>query len=73
MEGEPHFTADFRNRLRSLLEDSAPGLGRGEVPPDLAYGMLVSSYCQAVTWWFTNGCAADPRQVASWYLELLRS
>lgn len=72
MEGEPHFTRDFRHRLRALLRDSAPGLARGEVPTDLAYDVLVSAYCQVVTWWFSNGCEADPRQVAAWYLELVR-
>ena len=68
MEGEPHFTAYFRSKLIELFRSdmaSAPI----SMPSDLLDEMLVSAYCQAVSWWFEHGCATNPEELAGWFEE----
>ncbi len=55
-DGEPHFTAAFRARLTDLFERNMPP-APGQVPHDLLTGMVVSSFCQAVSWWFAPATA----------------
>lgn len=67
-EGEPHFTASFRQRLADLIERNMPEVPK-EVPHDLEMAILVSSFCEAVTWWFSpqeqpSGSDAAERQAA---------
>ncbi len=66
MEGEPHFTQYFRGKLAELFETDLPPIAGG-MPEDLQCALLVSSFCQAVTWWFEGGCADAPETVAGWY------
>lgn len=67
MEGEPHFTAYFRGKLAELIAVDMPEVPQ-EVPGELMMQMLVSSFFQAVSWWFEGGCTQAPEQVARWYL-----
>lgn len=67
MEGEPHFTAYFRHRLGELFEARMPNVPK-EVPHDLMLDLLVSSFCEAVSWWFKHGCEARPEQMAGWFM-----
>lgn len=67
MEGEPHFTTYFREKLTELFEANMPEVPP-EVPDDLMKDMLVSSFCEAVSWWFKGGCAHEPERVATWFL-----
>lgn len=66
MEGEPHFTAYFRKKLVELFESEKPAKPSA-MPEDFREALLVSAYCQAVSWWFENGCTADPEEVATWF------
>lgn len=66
MEREPHFTAYFQGKLTQLMESEMLNMP-ADVPHDLMLEMLVSSFHQAVTWWFDNGCSADPQDLAHWY------
>lgn len=68
-QGEPHFTQDFRRRLRTLLEDFAPAPSK-DMPEDLRFRVQTGAFLEAVGWWFAHGCKEDPRLIASWYLEL---
>lgn len=68
-QGEPHFTQDFRRHLKTLLEDSAPAPS-ADIPESLRYSVQTGTFLEAVRWWFAHGCTDDPRQVASWYLDL---
>ena len=70
MEGEPHFTGYFRGKLAELFESDPPPTAR-DLPQDLQRALLVSSFCQAVTWWFQSGCAAEPETVADWYDDFI--
>lgn len=67
MEGEPHFTAHFRARLAELMESDAPQVCDG-VDPGFALRLLVSSFCEAVAWWFEQGCRVRPEDVARWFI-----
>lgn len=67
MEGEPHFTAYFRRKLVELFASDMPNVP-AEVPADLMQCMLVSSFCEAVSWWFGSGCEDAPEQVAAWFM-----
>lgn len=66
MEREPHFTEYFQDRLGKLMESDMPATPV-DVPHDLVRAMLVSSFHQAVIWWFGNSCSADPQDLARWY------
>ena len=70
MEGEPHFTAHFRTRLAGLIESDMPKLA-GAVPQDFALRLMVSAFCEAVSYWFGSGCTARPEQVARCYMEVI--
>jgi AcrR family transcriptional regulator len=72
MEGEPHFTAYFSKQLAVLFESDMP-IKPTDQPADFVVCMLVSSFCQAVTWWLKGGASASPEQVASWYLLPFKS
>ena len=69
MEGEPHFAAHFRERLAQLIEADMPGR-TGGLPRPFALRLMVSAFCEAVSYWFGGGCAEDPEQVARWYMEV---
>lgn len=71
MEGEPYFTAYFRARLSELFESEMPDLPPG-MPSNLHEELLVSSFCQAVSWWFAHQCEADPEELAGWFQEFAR-
>lgn len=68
MEGEPHFTVYFRSKLVELFESDFPATS-GQMPLNLRESLMVSAFCQAVSWWFENGCATDPEQLAGWFGE----
>lgn len=71
MEGEPHFMAYFRAKLAELFAADMPDVPR-QVPDDLMEEMLVSSFCQAVSWWFEHDCSSRPEQVAEWFMLPIR-
>lgn len=68
VEGEPHFTAYFRTKLAELFESEMPPTA-STMPLDLREELMVSAYCQAVSWWFKGGCVADPEELSSWLSE----
>lgn len=69
-EGEPHFTAYFRKRLTELLVQEQPRID-GDIPRNLAAALMVSSFCEAVTWWLDqNEAHYQPEQMSHWYLAL---
>lgn len=70
MEGEPHFTAYFRKKLAELFERNMPSAPEG-MPRSLHEGLLVSSFCQVVAWWFEDGCNASPALVAGWFSDFI--
>ena len=65
MEGEPHFTAYFRMKLAELYETEMPA-SPSDMPTDLFESLLVSAFCQAISWWFKGGCQTPPEKLASW-------
>lgn len=67
MEGEPQFTAYFRHKLGELFLSDMPKVP-AEVPQGLMLSLLVSSFCEAVSWWFKHGCEERPEQVAAWFM-----
>ena len=67
MEGEPHFTSHFCTRLADLIAHDMPHVPGG-VSPEFELRMLVSSFCEAVAWWFEGNCSCKPEQVAGWFM-----
>ena len=72
MEGEPHFTAYFRSKLIELFESDMPSTS-SDIPLDLRESLMVSAYCQTVSWWFEGNCTADPEQLSEWFNEFVSS
>ncbi len=70
-EGEPHFIAYFKKELAVLFARKVTDMPEN-VPADFATSLVVASFCQAVTWWFDEGTAASPEEVASWFLSTLK-
>lgn len=69
-EREPRFT----NRFCQLLSEFfAPRLPErcSWVPRDLMQELVVSSFCQAISWWYAHDYSATPEQLAHWYLRTL--
>lgn len=69
-EGEPLFAAYFRNQLAGAFELDPPRLPDG-MPEQLANGMLVSAFCEAVVWWFEHNTPCEPEQLAEWFLRMM--
>lgn len=69
-EGEPYFTGYFQRQLRMLIDVEAKP-GSDDIPTDLRSAMLVSAFCQAVSWWLKEGAAERPENVARWFVALI--
>ena len=69
-EGEPYFTDYFRKQL-SILIESEDGSASDDMPDDLRISMLVSAFCQAVSWWLGCGSKEKPERVAQWFVTLV--
>ena len=69
-EGEPYFTAYFQDQLRVLI-DAEAGATAADMPPDLRTAMLVSSFCQAVSWWLARDAREQPEKVARWFVTMV--
>lgn len=65
-EGEPHFAAFFKGRLVELIERDMPE-APADMPRDLHLDLLVSSFCEAVVWWFEHEMPCAPEDMAAWY------
>ena len=76
-EGEPHFTTYFESQLDVLFGKVGQGslgddrAGRDAVPVEFVRVLRVSSFSHAVSWWFENGAAEPPEQVAAWYVSAM--
>ena len=76
-EGEPHFTTYFESQLDVLFGKVGQGslgddrAGRDAVPAEFVRVLRVSSFSHAVSWWFENGAAEPPEQVAAWYVSAM--
>ena len=66
-EGEPRFTEYFSRHLTLLFERKPPRLS-AELPPELASRLLVSAFCQAISWWFENDTPCTPEELARWFM-----
>ena len=66
-EGEPHFTAFFRQHLAQLFERRPAELDPS-IPHELAEELLVSSFCQAIAWWLENDQPCSPDELAHWFM-----
>ena len=69
-EGEPLFSARFRRQLSDFFAPRLPERSNW-VPTDLMESLLVSSFCQAVAWWFDQDYETAPEQLAHWYTRSL--
>ena len=69
-EGEPIFTAYFRDRLTGAFELDTPRIPDG-MPLELAVEMLVCAFCQTVVWWFEHDTPCEPEEVAGWFLQMM--
>ncbi len=69
-EREPHFTAYFSEKLAVLFARKVHGTPP-EVPAELAQGMFIASFIQAVSWWFSAGCTTPPETLAAWFLATM--
>ena len=67
-EGEPHFVNRFRTHLAELLDTELASTS-DSIPPTLLKDIRLSAFCQTVTWWYGEGNDADPRDLASWFIE----
>ncbi len=67
-EGEPHFSAFFRNQLGAFFADRLPERCSW-VPRDLLLSLVVGGFCQVVSWWHEQGYQATPEELAHWYLR----
>ncbi len=45
--------------------------GNDAVPVEFVRVLRVSSFSHAVSWWFENGAAEPPEQVAAWYVSAM--
>ncbi len=76
-EGEPHFTTYFESQLDVLFGKVGQGslgddvTGNDAVPAEFVRVLRVSSFSHAVSWWFENGAAEPPEQVAAWYASAM--
>ncbi len=76
-EGEPHFTTYFESQLDVLFGKVGQGslgddaIGNDAVPAEFVRVLRVSSFSHAVSWWFENGAAEPPEQVAAWYASAM--
>ena len=71
-EGEPCFTGYFNRQLTSLFQRMTPAVD-ASIPEDLVLKMLVSTFCQAIIWWFENDTPCSPEELAHWYLLFVGS
>lgn len=69
-EGEPYFTKYFQEQLSVLIDTETATLA-SDMPRELYTSMLVSAFCQAVSWWLENGAREKPEQIAEWFVSLL--
>ena len=69
-EREPHFTNRFCELLSEFFAPRLPERSSW-VPRNLMQELVVSSFCQAVSWWYEHGYEADPEQLSHWYLRTL--
>ena len=69
-EGEPHFTAHFRQLLSGFFSPRLPERSSW-VPRDLMLSLVVSSFCETISWWHAQGYQASPEQLAHWYARTL--
>jgi AcrR family transcriptional regulator len=69
-EGEPIFARNFRQRLTVLIKSETTN-ALPKIPADLKCEMLVSAFCQAVTWWFNDGARLAPETVAAYYIQII--
>ncbi|QOY61193.1 TetR/AcrR family transcriptional regulator [Thermophilibacter immobilis] len=67
VEREPHYTASFSEQLAELFESDLP-VRPSSQPRDFVVDLLVSSFCEAVSWWLVKDPARSPEEVASWFL-----
>ena len=70
-EREPHFTAHFSEKLAVLFARKVCDMPQG-VPADFAQSVLVASFIQAVSWWFSSNCTSTPEELAGWFLATLK-
>ena len=70
-EREPHFTAYFSEKLAVLFARKVCDMPQG-VPTDFAQSVLVASFTQAVSWWFSSNCTSTPEELAGWFLATLK-
>lgn len=70
-EREPHFTAYFSKKLAVLFARKVCDMPQG-VPTDFAQSVLVASFTQAVSWWFSSNCTSTPEELAGWFLATLK-
>ena len=69
-EGEPIFTARFREPLSDFLSAHMPQRASW-VPDDLMLAFLVGCFCQAVSWWHGQDYQTSPEELAHWYARAL--
>ena len=70
-EREPHFTAYFSEKLAVLFARKVCDMPQG-VPAGFAQSVLVASFTQAVSWWFSSNCTSTPEELAGWFLATLK-
>lgn len=69
-EREPRFTSRFSQLLSEFFAPRLPERSSW-VPRDLMQELVVSSFCQAVCWWYAQAYETDPAQLSHWFLRTL--
>ncbi len=69
-EGEPHFTSYFHQELGAFFAPRLPQRSNW-VPQDLMQALLVSSFCEAIGWWYAQDFETAPEQLAHWYTRTM--
>lgn len=69
-EGEPHFSSSFRESVGAFFAPRLPERSSW-VPQDLMQALLVSSFCEAITWWYADGYGTAPEKLAHWYTRTM--
>ena len=71
-EGEPHFTARFKQELETLFAREAANPAT-PVPADLLASIQASAFMEMVSWWLTAKFAVTPEAIAGWFCSTLRA
>lgn len=69
-EGEAHFSNQFCQLLSTQLEPQLPERSSW-VPRDLMSSLVVSAFCQAISWWYEHDYEVSPEQLTHWYMRTL--